>query len=377
MTNAPQIQLFKAHVTEEAIAAVAAVLRSGWIGLGPMTEAFEREFARMVGCKHAIALNSATSALHLAMLVSGVGPGDEVISTSLTFVSTNHAIRYCGAEPVFCDVDPATMGLDLARAAELVGPKTKAIVVVHYGGNPVDPEALHAFGKRHGIAVIEDAAHACGASFKGRRIGSFGLTCFSFHAVKNLPTGDGGMITTDDDELCARLHRLRWLGIDRSTFSRAAGTYHWEYEVPDLGFKYHMNDITAAIGLAHLPQLDAWNDRRRAMCARYRAQLADLPAERLRFVATTPGAVSAWHLCAVLIADRDQVVSRMRDLGIGLGVHYLPNHLFPQYATARRGDLTATTAAAARLASLPLHLGLSDADIDTVCTHLRASLSGA
>jgi perosamine synthetase len=195
------IQLFKPYMSEESIKSVTEVLRSGWIGLGPKTAEFERAFAEYTGAKYAVGVNSATAALHLATIVSGIGPGDEVLTTSLTFVSTNLAILYQKAKPVFVDVDPRTLNLDLGKAESLVSPHTKAIMVVHYGGNPMDIDALYAFAARYKLAVIEDAAHACGASFRGRRIGSFGLTCFSFHAVKNLPLGDGGMLTTNDTAL--------------------------------------------------------------------------------------------------------------------------------------------------------------------------------
>jgi perosamine synthetase len=242
------IQLFKPYVTEEAINSVANVLRSGWIGLGPKTEQFEKAFAEYVGAKYAVAVNSATSALHLATIVSGIGANDEVLTTPLTFISTNHVILYQQANPVFVDVEERTLNLDLAKAESLVSPRTKAIMVVHYGGNPLDIDRLYDFAARHKLKVIEDAAHACGASFRGGRIGSFGLTCFSFHAVKNLPLGDGGMVTTNDKALYDRLMRLRWLGIDRSTFARSEGKYQWEYDVAEVGYKYHMNDISAAIG---------------------------------------------------------------------------------------------------------------------------------
>jgi perosamine synthetase len=364
-------QLFKPFVSEAAIAASAEVLRSGWIGLGPRTARFEREFAAYIGCRYAVAVNSATSALHLAAVVSGIGPGDEVLTTPMTFLSTNAAIVYQGAVPVFVDIEPDTLNLDLAKAAALVGPRTKAIFAVHYGGNPLDEERLHAFAAQHGLAVIEDAAHACGATFRGRRIGSFGTTCFSFHAVKNLPLGDGGMVTTDDEALAARLQRLRWMGIDRSTFERNAGAYQWEYEVDELGYKYHMNDIAAAIGCAHLPELDGWNRRRADFVAIYREVLGGLPRERLTFLATTPGAVSAHHLCAVLVADRDRLSARLKERGIGVGVHYKPNHHYPPFRRFARTPLPQCEAAYARQLSLPLHLHLDEAEVRLVATTLR------
>ncbi len=365
------IQLFKPYVSEGAIEAVTEVLRSGWIGLGPKTAEFETRFAEYVGAKYAVAVNSATSALHLAMLVSGVRPADEVLTTSLTFVSTNHVILYQQAEPVFVDVDDRTLNLDLKKAVDLVSPRTRAIVVVHYAGNPLDMDELYAFAARHSLAVIEDAAHACGATFHGQRIGSFGLTCFSFHAVKNLPIGDGGMLTTNDEALYTELVRLRWMGIDRSTFARSAGKYHWEYDVLEMGYKYHMNDIAAAIGLEHLKRLDEWNERRREIVNMYRAELSDLSPRRLRFVDQTPGAISANHLCVIRVPNRNAVVEALKERDISVGVHYKPNHRYRSYIGARRGDLTVTERAYQELISLPLHLYLTNGDVHTVCQALR------
>jgi perosamine synthetase len=369
------IQLFRPFVSEEAISAVAEVLRSGWIGLGPKTAQFEEAFAAYVGAKHAVALTSATAAIHLAVVAAGIGEGDEVLTTPLTFVSTNQAILYEGGTPVFVDVDEGTLNLDLNKAEALLSPRTKAIIVVHYGGNPIDEARLYAFAAAHGLVVIEDAAHACGATFEGRRVGSFGLTCFSFHAVKNLPLGDGGMITTDDELVYQRLQRLRWLGIDRSTFSRTAGGYQWEYDVPELGYKYHMNDIAAAIGLEHLKSLDEWNERRRALVQLYREELSGLPSDVLRFVDHTPGAVSANHLCVVRVANRDRVVDRLREREISVGVHYKPNHHYPMFSGARRGDLSCVERAYHEILSLPMHLLLSDDDVRTVARALRAVLA--
>lgn len=369
-----QIQLFRPYVCEEAIAAVADVLRSGWIGLGPKTAQFEAEFAQYVGARYAVALNSATSALHLAMEVSGIKPGDEVLTTSLTFVSTNHAILYMGGRPVFVDVDEKTMNIDLDEAEKLVTPSVRAVVAVHYGGNPSDLDRLYAFAAKHKLAVIEDAAHACGAAFRGRRIGSFGLTCFSFHAVKNLPLGDGGMMTTNDQSVYDRLIQLRWMGISRSTFQRNAGGYQWEYDVSEIGYKYHMNDINAAIGVEHLKRLDEWNGRRREIVELYRVALADLAPKQLRFVEQTANASSANHIFAIRVAQRDTVVEEMKKRGIGVGVHYKPNHQYPLYAGARRGSLAVTEKAYEELMSLPLHLMLGDEDVRRVCDALHEIL---
>ena len=369
------IQLFKPYVTEEAIAAVSDVLRSGWIGLGPKTVEFEKRFAEYVGSKYAVGVNSATSALHLALITSGVSASDEVLTTPMTFVSTNHAILYQQAVPVFVDVEESTLNIDLAKAKDLITPRTKAIIAVHYGGNPVNISKLYEFAYEYGLNVIEDAAHACGASFQGRKIGSFGLTCFSFHAVKNLPLGDGGMITTDNLEVYEQLMRLRWVGIDRSTFERNAGKYQWEYDVKELGYKYHINDIASAIGIEHLKMLDTWNKRRQDIVNGYRTGLSCVPVDKLSFVNVTPGAVSSNHLCVIRVKNRDAVVDELKKKDIGVGVHYKPNNHYAPFKSFRQGDLNVSETAYREIISLPLHLHLTDEDVLEVCTALSEIIS--
>jgi Predicted pyridoxal phosphate-dependent enzyme apparently involved in regulation of cell wall biogenesis len=369
------IQLFKPLVSQEAIDAAAAVLNSGWIGLGPKTLEFEQQFAKYIGCKYAAAVNSATSALHLACIVSDIKKGDEVITTPITFVSTNHVILYQGATPVFCDVDESTLLIDLDKAEKLVTKRTKAIMVVHYGGNPVAIEKLYAFADRHNLKVIEDAAHACGATYNGRKIGSFGLTCFSFHAVKNLPLGDGGMVTTDDESIYQELIRLRWMGIDKSTFARNKESYQWEYDVTEVGFKYHMNDIAAAMGIEHLKRLDEWNKRRQDMVDLYRRLLSDVSSENINFLNITPGAQSANHLCVIKVKNRDKAVDKLKEAGIGVGVHYKPNHLYKPYAAYSTGVfLPVAEKAYSEIISLPLHLYLTDDDIKFVVQAIKRIL---
>ena len=368
------IQLFKTFVSEEAIEEVASTLRSGWIGLGAKTAEFEERFAEYVGARYAVAVNSATSALHLALIVSGVRPHDEVLTPSLTFVSTNQVILYQQATPVFVDVDERTLLLDLEKAERLIGPRVRALMVVDYGGNPPDLTAVYAFAQRHNLAVIEDAAHACGATLNGQRIGSFGLTCFSFHAVKNLPVGDGGMVTLNDKDMYDKLVRLRWFGIDRDTFARSANGYQWEYSVRELGYKYQMNDISASIGLAHLKQVDEWNERRRQIVNLYRNELADLESHGLKFIEHTEGACSANHLCVIRVPRRNAIVEALKREGIGVGVHYRPCHHYPLFDQARRQNLSKTDQAYEEIISLPLHLLLSDENVYSVCHALRIAL---
>jgi perosamine synthetase len=371
------IQLFRPYVSEEAIAEVAATLRSGWIGSGPKTAEFEALFATYVGARYAVAVNSATAALHLAMIVSGVRPNDEVLTPSLTFVSTNQAILYQQAMPVFVDVDERTLTIDLEKAERLISPRVRAIVVVHYGGNPPDLAAVYSFARRHNLVVIEDAAHACGATFREQRIGSFGLTCFSFHAVKNLPVGDGGMLTLNDEAMYNELVRLRWMGIDRDTFARSANTYQWEYDVKELGYKYQMNDIAAAIGVAHLKQLDEWNERRREIVNIYRNELASLESQGLRFVEHTFGACSANHLCVIRVPRRNAIVEALKRYDIIVGVHYKPNHYYALFNQARKGDLAVTEQVYEEIMSLPMHLFLTNENAYSVCQALRTILTSS
>jgi perosamine synthetase len=365
------MQLFKPNITQAAIEAVAEVLKSGWIGLGPKVAEFEKRFAEYCGAKYAVALNSATAALHLALIVSDVKEGDEVISAPLTFVSTNHVILYQRAAPVFADIDPRTYCISPGSIKKMITRKTKAIVCVHYGGHPCDLDTLYKIAADHNIRLIEDAAHACGSSYKGKKIGSFGLTCFSFHAVKNLPVGDGGMITTNDEEQYHRLIRLRWLGIDKDTYTRSSddrnktGTYAWKYDVPEIGYKYHMNDIAAAIGIEQLKVLDEHNEYRRKLAALYNQHLKHQDIIALPFV--SPDVITAQHLYVIQAKRRDDLIAKLKAHDIAPGVHYIPNNTFPMYRRCR-ADVNNVMKIWQTLISLPMHTLLSEGDIKRVAS---------
>ena len=296
------IPVFKPCYDHQELEALREPFESGWIGLGPKTKEFEERFAAFLGAPYATAVNSATSALHLAMKVADV-EGAEVITTPMTFVSTNHAILYCGGIPVFADIEPDTLNIDPRDVERKVTPRTKAIVVVHYGGHGCDMEAILGIARRHGLKVIEDAAHACGGQYRGQMLGTLGdFGCFSFHAVKNLATGDGGMIVSRDEADATRMRRLAWLGITRGTWDRVEGKgYSWEYNVEELGLKCHMNDITAAIGLVQLSKLERTNGRRRYLAERYTRLLTgvdwiETPVEK-------EYTRSAWHNYVIKVAD--------------------------------------------------------------------------
>lgn len=361
------MQLFKPLITEEAIEAVVEVLRSGWIGLGPKTAEFEKAFAEYVGARYAVALNSGTSALHLALLLAGVGSGDEVITTPLTFVSTNHVIRYCGATPVWADVKAETCNIDPLSIVKLITRKTKAIMCVHFGGWPCDLAMLQEPARHLGITIIEDAAHACGSTYISRLIGGSGLTCFSFHAVKNLPTADGGMLTTSSRKYAERARRLRWLGIDKDTWRRTeedTGAYAWQYDVTEIGYKYHMNDVIAAIGLAQLKVLEAGNERRRQIAGVYDEGLihGDIVA---KMPLSDSHKTCAQHLYWIQVRNRDGLVRKLKEHDIAPGVHYVLSNSYPVYGSCT-GETPMAQSCAERLISLPLHLELTDEDIQRV-----------
>lgn len=366
------ISLFKPYHGEEEIEAVAAVLRSGWWGQGPKTVEFEQKFAEFVGAPLAVSLNSATAALHLSLKVAGV-EGGEVITTPMTFVSTNHAILLNDAVPVFADIEPDTLNIDPDDIARKITPRTRAILVVHYGGHPADLDRIHALAEQHGLVVLEDAAHAAGAQHRGRPVGALSpLTCFSFHPVKNLATGDGGMITLHDAEWAERLRRLRWVGINKDTWQRSdrrdASQYNWEYDVEEIGYKYHTNDINSAIALVQLGRLPQTNARRRAICAMYDAGLRDL--DWLTLPVEKDYAFSARHNYVVRCETRDELADWLRTHRIGSGMHYIPNHLHAMYK-AYATPLPVAEREWQRMLTLPLHPGLSDEDVDYIIRVIR------
>jgi Predicted pyridoxal phosphate-dependent enzyme apparently involved in regulation of cell wall biogenesis len=358
-----KIQLFRPQISEEAIRAVADVLRSGWLGSGPRTEVFEEAFAAYTGAPYCVALNSCTAAIHLALRLLDLPRKSEVITTALTFVATNHAILYEGLKPVFADIEPETGNLSVAAVADRITDRTRAIMLVHYGGYPCDLDEFYALAGDRGIHIIEDCAHACGATYKGRRVGSHGdLHAFSFQAVKNLPMGDGGALTVRSKEHYERLRRLRWLGIDKDTFKRTTeDAPHWEYDVTEVGFKYHMNDIQGAIGLEQLRILDEGNARRAAIAGHYRKALSKTPGVQL--TRTESDRTSSFHLCPILVENRDGLVAKLCQAEIEVGVHYKRNDEYRMY---ERQDLPHTEYFWRSVVSLPMHLQLTDEQVSYV-----------
>jgi dTDP-4-amino-4,6-dideoxygalactose transaminase len=363
----------------EEIAEVVAALRSGWIGTGPRVARFEAEFARYVGEPFAVAVSSCTAALHLALLASGIGPGDEVITTPLTFCATVNAILHAGATPVLADCDPATGNLDPARAAERIGPRTRAILPVHLAGRPCDA-ALGELARRHGLRVIGDCAHAIEARDATDRhvAGSADLACFSFYATKNLTTAEGGMVTARDPELAARVKTLALHGMSHDAWKRFSDEGYVHYEVTEAGFKYNMTDLQAALGVHQLARIEANLGRREEIWRRYDAAFADLPLELP--APSAPGTRHARHLYQLRVEtgrcllSRDGFLAALHAEGIGAGVHYraIPEHRFyRERLGVAPGELAQAEDVGRRTFSIPLSPALSDADVSDVIEAVR------
>ena len=360
-------------IDREAIEAVTRTLESCWIGTGPRVHELESEFARYVGSTHALATSSCTAALHLAMVATGIGPGDEVITTPMTFCATANSIVHTGATPVFADCRLDTMNIDPAAVEAAITPRTKAVIPVHFAGRPAEMEAIGAIAKRHGLLVIEDAAHAIESSTHGRKIGSIGdLTCFSFYVTKNMTTGEGGMVTTDNAELAKKIKSFGLHGMSADAWSRFSDKGFKHYDVVFAGFKYNLTDLAASLGLAQLPRLSAWLERRNAVWSRYDEAFADLPVTRP--APAEPDTVHARHLYTLLIDDdarvtRDGFLAEMHQRRIGTGVHYRALHVHPYYRDRwgyRPGDFPNAHAIGERTVSLPLSPKLGDREVDRV-----------
>ncbi|WP_234032829.1 DegT/DnrJ/EryC1/StrS family aminotransferase [Paenibacillus faecalis] len=368
------IPVLQPSIGQEETDAVTEVLRSGWLGLGPKTEQFEREFAKFVGSRFAVALNSGTAALHMAMEILGVGPGDEVIVPSITFISTVHAVSYVGATPVFADIERDTINISPADIERKVTDKTKAIIVVHMGGHPCDMDAIHKIATSKGIKIVEDAAHACGAEYKGNRIGSISdITCFSFHAVKNLTCGEGGAITCNTEWMNRKLREMRWVGISRDTWIRSSNekVYAWQYFVDKVGYKYHMNDMQAAMGLVQLGKLGHLNGRRREIAERYRSELKDL--EWIELPREHPDVKSSWHLFQIKFKEeslRDRMIVHLQEQNIATGVHYYPCHLHPVYLHLK-AVVPLSSEIWKSILTLPIHPNVTEEDQERIINRIR------
>lgn len=367
-------------IGDEEIAEVVRTLESGWLSTGPRVRRFEAEFASYVGAAHAVALNSCTAALHLSLLASGVGPGDEVITTPLTFCATANVIVHAGARPVFVDVDPATATLNPAGLARAVTTRTRAVIPVHYAGRPVDVDAITTTARRHGLTVIDDAAHCIEGIAAGRKIGTTAdFTCFSFYATKNLTTGEGGMVTTASGEAAERIRVASLHGMTKNAWSRYEQGRAVSYDVVTPGYKYNMTDLQAAIGLHQLAAIERHLERRRAIAERYDDAFADLPLGR--FSPLPAGDRHAHHLYTILIDEssgttRDAVADRLSDQGVASSIHFPPVHLHRYYRETyglSRGQFPHAERIADTVLSLPLSPALTDEQVGWVICAVRGA----
>ena len=359
-------------VDEADIQAVVDVLRSDWLTTGPKVAAFEASFAAQADAQYAVAVSNGTAALHAAAFAAGLGPGDDAVVTPLTFAASANCVRYQGGSVVFADVRPDTLNLDPSQVEAAITPRTRAIITVDYTGQPSDLNELNSLAQKHGVLLIEDAAHALGATYQGRRVGALAhLTAFSLHPVKLVTTGEGGVITTNDAELASRLRLFRNHGITSDHRQReAAGS--WFYEMVELGYNYRLTDFQCALGMAQLTKLDAWLARRREIAARYTAAFSPLAA--VEPPTTLPDRESAWHLYVIrlrldrLRVGRAQVFRALRAENIGVNVHYIPVPWHPYYQTLgyAKGRWPVAEGAYERMISLPIWPGMTDSDVQDV-----------
>jgi dTDP-4-amino-4,6-dideoxygalactose transaminase len=372
--------VFGSPMIEEAeIAEVVDSLRSGWLSTGPKVARFEELFRDYIGCGHAKAVNSCTAGLHLAMLVSGVERGDEVITTPMTFAATANVIEHVGARPVFVDVDPVTMNIDPDAVEAAITPRTRAIIPVHFAGRPCDMDRLLDIARRNDLLVIEDAAHAIEAVYKGRKVGTMGdLTCFSFYVTKNLVTGEGGMVTTQREDWAQDLERYALHGLSRGAWKRYSDEGFKHYEVVFPGYKYNMMDLQAAIGMHQVGRLDRYHARREEVWQAYDAAFAGLPL--MTPAPAEPETVHARHLYTVLVdidelgVDRDSFQQALFVDNIGTGVHFVALHLHPYYRETygyRRGEFPNAEWISDRTLSLPMSARLTDEDVGDVISAVR------
>lgn len=376
-------------IGEQEIEAVVEAVRSGWLTTGPRAAAFEEEFAEAVGGGMAIAVNSATAGLHLALDACGIGRGDEVLVPDWTFTATAEVVRYLDAEPVIVDVDPVRLNIDYAAAERAITPRTKAVMPVHFAGFPVDREATAAFAARHGLRVVEDAAHAFPARSRGDLIGrgASDAVVFSFYATKTMTTGEGGMVVVRDPEMAARIRTMRLHGINRDVFARYRSTApSWFYEVVEAGYKYNLTDPAAAMGRVQLARSESMWQARRALATRYREAFADLPVEcpdEPDPRSEPDGTQHAWHVFAMRLRSdapmgRDEFIERMAAAGVGCSVHFIPLHRHPYYRDRYRlapEDYPVAEAEYARVVSLPLFSSMSEEQRERVVAAVREVLS--
>lgn len=378
--NKGYIPLSIPDITTKELHNAVACLKSGWLSTGKFNFELEERIRKYTGSKEAICVDSCTAGLYLSLLVSGITAGDEVITTPFTFAATANVIVHCGAKPVFCDIDPDTYNIDSRKIVKKLTKRTKAIIPVHFAGHPCDLERIYDIAERHGLTVIEDAAHALGSAIKGRRIGSYnGITCFSFYATKNITTGEGGCITLNDSDIARRIRVLRYHGIDRDAWKRYGKGGNWRYEIIEAGYKNNLSDLQASIGVAQIKRITQLQARREEIARIYNMGLCGYPGIVLPKAGS--GITHSWHLYAVRIKNkefgmgRDEFIAAMDKEDIGTSVHYIPLHLHAFYRKKygyKKDDFPIAEAISAEIVSLPMFTRISNANLKRVIKTIRS-----
>ncbi len=348
-------------INDNDIQAVVDVLKSDFLTTGPKIEEFEQCVAKYTGAKYAVAISNGTSALHAACFAAGIGEGDEVITTPITFVASANCVLYCGGTPVFVDIDPKTYNISPEEIEKKITSKTKAIIPVHYAGQPCDMDAIFSIARKYNLIVIQDAAHALGADYKGKKIGSFGdMTTFSFHPVKHITTGEGGMILTNNEEFYKKLVLFRSHGITRNPEQMFKNEGAWYYEQLDLGYNYRMTDIQCALGISQMKRLDEFVEKRRALVERYNQAFQNIEGITIPFMEKNCN--SSWHLYVIQVENRKEVFDKLRVAGIGVNVHYIPVYKHPHYQNNGYSNVVCENAENLyeHMISLPLYPDLTE-----------------
>lgn len=368
------IPLCRPWIGEAEIEAVVEVLKSGWLSTGPKTAEFERRFSEYIGVKHALAVSSCTAGLHLALVAAGIGPDDEVITTPYTFTATSEAIAYTGARPVFADIDASTLNILPEDIEKRVTKATKAIIPVHIAGLPCEQESIIQIANRHNLCIIDDAAHAVSAEYKGAKVGAIAdISSFSFYATKNLTTAEGGMVTTDNDDFADKIRLIRYHARDKDAWARQQSKNRWYYDVVAQGYKYNMTDIQAVLGLCQLAKIEEQYERRRKVVDKYNEAFKEMP--EIVIPKDIKDGKHAWHLYIIqlnterLNITRDEFIIAMLEKNVECGVHYIPLHFHTFYQRKygyERGDFPNAEMAYERVVTLPLHPNLTEDDADYI-----------
>jgi dTDP-4-amino-4,6-dideoxygalactose transaminase len=368
------LPLAKPCITKDEIKAATEVLKSGHLTTGPKVYEFENKFSKYIGKGiYAAALNSCTGGLYLGLRACGIGDGDEVIIPTWTFAATAHVVLWTGARPILCDIDDNSLNIDVVKMRKLITAKTKAIIPVHFAGYPCRMDEIIAFAKKHNLIVIEDAAHAVGAEYKGTKVGNLGdITVFSFYATKNLACGEGGMVVSGNKKISEKIRKMSYFGIDKKAFNRYSRLGSWYYEIEELGYKYNMDSIHAAIGLVQLEKLDKMNKRRRRIAELYKKNLD----KKMKFTEDKTHNYHTYHLFPIRIRkeimNRDDFIRKLKERNIGTGVHFIPLHRHPYYRRILpKRDFPVADKVYEEIVSIPMFSGMSDNDVHYVIRNIN------